>query len=105
MNIGIVSTWFERGAAYVSVQYANTLKNDGANVFIYARGGYDPKFNNDFKIEVDKNTNIVVRGALNLKQFQNWIINNAIEYVLFNEQFWLASVVSTNNLGVKTIAY
>ena len=38
MNIGIVTTWFERGGAYVSRQYRDLLKND-FNVFIYARGG------------------------------------------------------------------
>lgn len=38
MNIGLVTTWFERGAAYVSKAYLNSLKTDN-NVFIYARGG------------------------------------------------------------------
>ena len=38
MNIGIVTTWFERGAAYVSKAYADILDRRH-NVFIYARGG------------------------------------------------------------------
>lgn len=37
MNIGIVTTWLERGAAYVSRQYYEILKKKH-NVFIYARG-------------------------------------------------------------------
>ena len=38
MKIGIVTTWFERGAAYVSKQYLNLLE-ENHEVFIYARGG------------------------------------------------------------------
>lgn len=38
MNIGIVRTWFERGAAYVSRQYMEVLA-ERHNIFIYARGG------------------------------------------------------------------
>ena len=39
MNIGIVTTWFERGAAYVSKQYKDSLEECGHKVFIYSRGG------------------------------------------------------------------
>ena len=40
MNVGIVTTWFERGAAYVSRQYLEALRSDSNNsVYIYARGG------------------------------------------------------------------
>ena len=38
MNIGIVTTWFERGAAYVSKQY-RTLLSEYNQVYIFARGG------------------------------------------------------------------
>ena len=39
MRIGIVTTWFERGAAYVSKQYEKVLEDQGNDVFIYARSG------------------------------------------------------------------
>lgn len=39
MKIGIVTTWFERGAAYVSRQYMQSLENEGHEVHIFARGG------------------------------------------------------------------
>ena len=39
MRIGIVTTWFERGAAYVSRQIRDSLLRDGNDVFIFARGG------------------------------------------------------------------
>ncbi len=38
MNIGFVSTWFERGAAYVTKQYIDAVKERNY-VFVYARGG------------------------------------------------------------------
>ena len=49
MNIGIITTWFERGAAYVSKQFEDIFSLNH-NVFIYARGGEkyakgDPKWN------------------------------------------------------------
>ncbi len=31
MNIGIVTTWFERGAAYVSRQYLEAFRSDSNN--------------------------------------------------------------------------
>lgn len=38
MNVGIVTTWFERGAAYVSRQYLEALRSDSNNsVYIYMR--------------------------------------------------------------------
>ena len=33
-----MSTWFERGAAYVTKMYVEALKRNN-NVFVYARGG------------------------------------------------------------------
>ena len=35
MNIGFVSTWFERGAAYVTKAYIELLKDEN-NIYIYA---------------------------------------------------------------------
>lgn len=42
MNIGIVTTWFERGAAYVSRVYLEMLQKEDHNVFVFARGGKIP---------------------------------------------------------------
>jgi glycosyltransferase involved in cell wall biosynthesis len=104
MNIGIVTTWFERGAAYVSLQYANLLK-DGHNIFIYARGGYDENYHPEFNITVDKNHNLIVKAALNTDQYENWIKENNITHVLFNEQFWWKPIVIAKKLNVVCFAY
>ena len=38
MKIGIITTWFERGASYVSKLYRQALEQEN-EVYIYARGG------------------------------------------------------------------
>ena len=43
-KIGIVTTWFERGAAYVSKQFKEVWEKDN-EVYIYARGGEDLAIN------------------------------------------------------------
>lgn len=87
MNIGIVTTWFERGAAYVSKAYAETLRNKGNSVFIFARGGEktgkgDPKWD----------TADVTWGKrypstkIDFKEFDRWIKNRRLNVIFFNEQ-------------------
>ena len=53
MNIGIVTTWFERGAAYVSKQYKDSLEECGHKVFIYSRGGEKASEKKDKKWQGD----------------------------------------------------
>jgi len=89
LNIGIVTTWFERGAAIVSRQYMDIL-NKKHNVYIFVRGG-------EYYAKNDKKWNIenVTWGMripdslgrnLDLRQFKKWIKTNNISNVLFNEQ-------------------
>lgn len=104
MNIGIVTTWFERGAAYVSLQYADLLKKEN-NIFIYARGGYDATYHPEFNITVDKDHNILVKSALNIDLFEKWITENKITHILFNEQFWCEPIILAKKLNIICIAY
>jgi 1,2-diacylglycerol 3-alpha-glucosyltransferase len=108
MNIGIVTTWFERGAAYVSRQYRDVLKTRH-NVFIYARGGEsyaigDPIWDNEY-ITWAKNPHIPIPMAIDYEDFSTWIKRNRLEVVFFNEQQWWDPVLWANDLGVKTGAY
>lgn len=86
MNIGFVSTWFERGAAYVTKAYVDAL-SEGHNTFVYARGGEgtgknDPKWDSE-KVEWGLN----LHGTkINKRHFFKWITRNKIEIVFFNEQ-------------------
>lgn len=111
MNIGIVTTWFERGASYVSQQYIQTLSIKHS-MFVYARGGEkfgtgmewqgsnvtfgDLKWGKDFSSEARKK---------NLAHFKSWLVDNKIDLVIFNEEHWWEPVMLCNSLHIRTVAY
>lgn len=109
MKIGIVTTWFERGAAYVSKQFEDVLSIDHS-VFIYARGGEkygksDPKWNKNNVTWGKKVETPLATTLIRKKDFEKWILTHQIEAVIFNEQHWWPPIVWCNEMGVKTIAY
>jgi glycosyltransferase involved in cell wall biosynthesis len=108
MNIGIVTTWFECGAAYVSRQYRDVLKTKH-NVFIYARGGEDyAKGDPTWDVPgVTWGRRSVFRSihSVNMADFQKWVKSNHLDVVFFNEQHQWAPVLLCNKLGIKTGAY
>lgn len=86
MNIGFISTWFERGAAYVTRYYLKSVKKNN-NVFVYARGGEKYAKENT---KWDKNY-VTWAPRLNgteihWNHFKNWVKQNNIEVLFFNEQ-------------------
>ena len=108
MNIGIVTAWFERGAAYVSRQYQQVLESEHS-IHIFARGGErdaigDPTWDGP-RVTWSKDTRYPLAQGLDLKQFRRWIDSNDLELVFFNEQRWWAPVLLANSLRVKTGAY
>ncbi|MBU2495965.1 MAG: glycosyltransferase family 4 protein [Candidatus Omnitrophica bacterium] len=89
MNIGIVTTWFPRGAAYVSRAYLETLAVKHA-VFIYARGGEryaqkDPEWDKNY---VTWGKRFIGKDGtyIDWEDFQKWIAQNQLDLILFNEQ-------------------
>lgn len=112
MRIGIVTTWFERGAAYVSRQFMNVLSKTD-DVFIYARGGEKYAIGNPiwdlpnvYWSKRDK-TNMRIHGYfyINKKEFKKWIDNNKIDVILFNEQQWMTPLIWCNEWKIPTVAY
>ncbi len=109
MNVGIVTTWFERGAAYVSRQFRDTLvlKHD---VFIYARKGSDkhsipgPEWSGS-RVTVAKEPTQQFLTAIDEADFFRWIDENRIEIVLFNEQRWWLPVLWCRQRGIKVGSY
>lgn len=87
MKIGIITTWFERGAAYVSRAYMDSLVSEGHDVFIYARGGEafeknDSKWNQaNVTYGTHRSNSRISKGP-----FFRWIDRNGIEVLFFNEQ-------------------
>lgn len=93
MNIGFITTWFERGAAYVTKQYAELLEKKGHNVYIYARGEKyavgNPKWDGENVTWGKK----LYDTNLDYRHVAKWIDNNKIECVFFNEQRDIKSVI------------
>lgn len=111
MKIGIVTTWFERGAAYVSKSFRDILTTNKENeVFIFARGGekYAKGDKNWDSENVFWSTRMRVSGlgmVMNKKEFYLWVKQNKIELIIFNEQQWFEPLLWCKELKVKTIAY
>lgn len=93
MNIGFISTWFERGAAYVTKQYSELLSEAGHNIYIYARGEKfakgDPKWD---KPEVTWGKKLYDTN-LNVSHVSKWIKCNNLDCIFFNEQRDIKSVI------------
>lgn len=88
MRIGIVTTWFERGAAYVSRIYMNLLIKEGHEVLIFARGGerHESQFAKEWNDTNVTRSTKYTSTKIEIKKFKKWLNNNKIEAVLFNEQ-------------------
>jgi glycosyltransferase involved in cell wall biosynthesis len=109
MNIGIVTTWFERGASQVSRQYRDILKSEH-NVFIYARGGENYAKNdsnwNTSDVTWGKKTIFQTNGTpIHKSDFKRWITKNNIEIILFNEQQWWLPIIWAKDWGVTVGSY
>jgi len=108
MNIGIVTTWFERGAAYVSRQYRDILISDN-NVFIYARGGEsyaigDPTWDSP-QVTWGKKCYNPVPMSVDANDFEDWIQRCNLDLVFFNEQNCWTPVLACRHLGILTGTY
>lgn len=107
MNIGIVTTWFERGAAYVSRQIRDVLVQEH-NVYIFARGGEETGRGNPVWDDGTVFWGRDVKGEsteLDLKEFSRWVETQKIDIVIFNEQRWWDVVEFCNNRGLVSGAY
>lgn len=108
MNIGIVTTWFERGAAYVSKMYMKALQETGNNVYIYARGGekFEKESNEWNQSNVTWGLNLLGTN-INLRHFEKWIKDNSIDVIFFNEQreFSIVAEIKKRHNNLKLGAY
>jgi glycosyltransferase involved in cell wall biosynthesis len=88
-TIGIVTTWFNRGAAFVSKNFLDALKQDYI-VEIYARGGEkyeqdDPMWNLP-NVTWGKRCHNGVPTYIDWRDFKKWIYLKKPKFILFNEQ-------------------
>jgi len=107
-NIGIITTWFERGAAYVSKAYFDTLSLKH-NVFIYARGGEkfainDPRWDKPY-VTWGKVVSKGISTYIDWEDFSKWIEKNKIDILIFNEQNSWDVILRAKSLGIPLGAY
>lgn len=109
MKIGIVTTWFERGAAYVSKAFKESLEQSGDVVVIYARGGEstgegDPVWDGDY-VTWGKNTSFPILSYTDSKDFSKWLDKESPDVVIFNEQRWFETILECRKRNIKVGAY
>ena len=109
MNIGIVTTWFERGAAYVSKAYREALVSRH-NVYVFARGGDgDGRGNPNWDAEYVTWGPYVPDGGrtgVAWRLFRRWVRARRLDMILFNEQHsWTPVVRARRKLRVPIGAY
>lgn len=109
MVIGIVTTWFERGAAYVSRIYKELLQKEGHTVFIFARGGENipDAMGEQWDGKEVTRSNRYIDTTIDIRLFKKWIKNYHIEALLFNEQqdFRILAWLKKNHPQIKLAAY
>ncbi|MBN1918069.1 MAG: glycosyltransferase family 4 protein [Verrucomicrobia bacterium] len=110
MNIGIVTTWFERGAAYVSRAYMDAFAAASHHVYIYARGG--ERYGRG-AVEWDlacvtwaPRLGCRAGGVVfDLNHLARWLSDRRIDVVLFNEERNWHVVRLCKRLGYPVGAY
>ena len=108
MKVGIVTTWFERGASYVSKAFKDSLELDGHHVVIYARGEEyaigDPKWDYD-GVTWGKKVNFPIPSYTDKRDFDKWLDKESPDVVIFNEQRWFEPVLQCRNKDIKVGSY
>ena len=107
-KIGIVTTWFERGAAYVSKQFKEVWEREN-EVYIYVRGGEDIEVNNPNwvtkNITYGKRYSHTNLDIIDLNHFEKWIKKNELDIVFFNEQHIWDPILLCHKLGIVIGSY
>lgn len=109
MNVGIVTTWYERGAAYVSRIYKELIETDPDNkVYIYSRAGGVPpknieKWNESYVTRDNKWRDMRVSTS----KFYSWVKKNSLDVIIFNEQqdFRIVAKAKKKFPNIKIAAY
>jgi 1,2-diacylglycerol 3-alpha-glucosyltransferase len=108
MNIGIVTTWFERGAAYVSRAYMEALSKQH-NVFIYVRAGEryaegDLNWDKPY-VTWGKKISRMPLTHVDWEDFKGWVFKNNLHAVIFNEQRSWEVIVKALTLDIMLGMY
>jgi glycosyltransferase involved in cell wall biosynthesis len=115
MNVGIVTSWYERGAAYVSRAYMNALSKHGTNVQIYGRGGRlyadgDPNWDSPnvtwgVRYEPLDRISGFTNQYICMVHCERWLRKHDIEVIIFNEEHGFRPVKRAKQMGYVVGAY
>jgi len=113
MNIGIVTSWFERGAAYVSRAFMQSLQELGHDVRIFVRGGeaYDrgPEWNfpnvHYSASPMGSSERCPYTGIADVDEFTGWLTTHRLDVVMFNEQMDARPMEECRTRRIKTIFF
>jgi len=108
MNVGIVTTWFDRGAAIVSKAYMDILSKEH-NVYIFARGGErfardDQRWNLD-NISWGHSRQYKPYMYIDWQEFSSWLKEKRIDLIIFNEQHDWDIILRLRKLRIPIGAY
>lgn len=108
MNIGIVTTWFERGAAYVSKQFKEVWEKEH-NVSIYVRGGESTAKKsvewNQGDITYGKRFSWTTLDFIDIQHLKEWVKEKELDAVFFNEQHIWTPILACREMGVLVGSY
>jgi len=111
MKIGFITIWAHRGQAYVTKAIKEALDKEH-ETFIFARRGFVKK--NDKELypiqEIAgeweaKNIYLYPDYKIHPLHLADWIIDNKIECIVFNEEYQWELVEMANSLNCKTVTY
>lgn len=108
MRVGIVTEWFDRGSAFVSKEIIRNLEHQGIETYIYVRSEaaeLKQEIWPGASVHEGKISKSRVAKSIDRKDFENWIDENLITHLIFNEQIWFPPVEWANLKGLITIGY
>ncbi|OOP55754.1 MAG: hypothetical protein AYP45_12990 [Candidatus Brocadia carolinensis] len=106
LKIGFVSIWFERGQSYVTKTLRDLIAQEH-EAFVFARTGgvYDqPMLQTDGMWAVP-NLTTFPDYTIPCEIFEKWIDTNALDVVIFNEEYDWKLVSLCKKKGIKTVTY
>lgn len=107
MNIGIVSYWFNRGQATVSRQVRAIFDELGHRTFVLARPTKSNFTLSSFVSDQDvwKQDRVQPATAFDISrtEYLEWVKNNNIDVVFFDQNYQFEQIASLRAEGVKTI--
>ena len=105
-KIGFVTLWYERGQAYVTKAIRDALASDHIT-YIFARNGGTPDKPMLQTTGEWDTSNLITHPTYQIPNdvLKNWIVNNNLDIVFFNEEYDLGLLEIAKQCGVKTVGY